>query len=77
MEFDSEFTGLETALGEGRYAELTAFDIEPLMQVDDYVRDLHGTGVAAEDGSVRIEPDGICRPRPPFAASSDGGGERD
>ena len=59
--FTSEFADLDIGLSDDRYGELTAFEIQPLMQVDDFAHDRHGTGVLADDGSVVLEcRGGVC-----------------
>ena len=49
-----EFERIETNLSDARFSELTAFPIEPMMQVNDDVHKIEGTGVRQPDGSVKV-----------------------
>ncbi len=53
-EFLVEFKSITTNLSDGQYARLAEFRIEPLMQVDDEVNGIHGTGAKRGDGSVYV-----------------------
>jgi protocatechuate 3,4-dioxygenase beta subunit len=76
-----EFKGLAANLSDEQYAKLAEFKIEPLMQVDDEVSGVHGTGAKREDGSVYIEERGKrkgnsakameAKPKPAAPKSSD------
>lgn len=55
QDFHVEFSSLELNLSDERYLQLTEFRIQPLMQVDDEVNNVHGTAVAQDDGSVLVE----------------------
>ena len=49
-----QFVSIILNLSDQQYGEMSRFEIEPLMQVDDYVRDIHGTGVRQDDGTVIV-----------------------
>lgn len=59
-DFKVEFKKLTLHLSNDQYTQLTTFKIEPLMQVEDSVNNIHGTGMKRADGTIYIKPYNIC-----------------
>ena len=54
-DFRVEFISVDQNLSDEQYKTLTEFKVEPLMQINDRVNNISGTGVLQSDGSVVVE----------------------
>jgi hypothetical protein len=57
-DFRLEFRSATLNLSDEQYEKLAEFKIEPLMQVDDEVNGVRGTGAIRDDGRVYVKPSG-------------------